>query len=99
MPPRTELEGRLVAIWQKVLQLDRVGIADDFYELGGHSLLITQVYVRLRRDLAATITLREVFEAATIEELAARIEAGRRKAITQEKVSRLSALMAELESA
>ncbi|MFZ1425165.1 MAG: amino acid adenylation domain-containing protein [Geminicoccaceae bacterium] len=99
MPPRTELEGRLVVVWQEVLQIDRVGITDDFYDLGGHSLLMTQIFARLRRDLAATITLRDVFEAATIEELAARIEAGRHKAITQEKASRLSALMAELESA
>jgi acyl carrier protein len=97
--PRTELESRLAAIWAEVLKVGQVGVTDDFFSLGGHSLLVTQAFARIRKELQARITLRDVFEAATVEELAARIEAGRRSAITREKASRLGALMAELESA
>jgi amino acid adenylation domain-containing protein len=97
--PRTELEGRLAAIWAEVLKVGQVGVTDDFFALGGHSLLVTQAFARIRKELQAGITLRDVFEATTIEELALRIEAGRQSVITREKAGRLGALMAELESA
>jgi acyl carrier protein len=97
--PRTELESRLAAIWAEVLKVGQVGVTDDFLALGGHSLLVTQAFARIRKELQARITLRDVFEATTVEELAVRIEAGRRSVITREKAGRLDALMAELESA
>jgi hypothetical protein len=46
--PTGPLEQVLAGIWMEVLELDRVGIADDFFELGGHSLLVTQVVSRIR---------------------------------------------------
>ena len=36
--PRTKLESILTGLWQKMLNIDEIGIYDDFFELGGNSL-------------------------------------------------------------
>ena len=72
--PRNALELRVVEIWEELLGVAPVGVADDFFELGGHSLLATQVVSRLRESLQLEIPLRDLFERATVAELAAGIE-------------------------
>jgi amino acid adenylation domain-containing protein len=78
--PRDMGEDKLARIWQEVLKVERVGVRDNFFELGGHSLLATQVVSRIRKELSTELALRELFEAPTVEQLAARIRngAGRR---------------------
>ncbi|MGG7637555.1 non-ribosomal peptide synthase/polyketide synthase, partial [Pseudomonas sp. ES1] len=60
--PRSELEQRIAAIWQDVLQVERVGLDDDFFALGGHSLLATQIVSRIRASLGLEVALRHLFE-------------------------------------
>lgn len=60
--PRNTLELRVVEIWEELLGVAPVGVADDFFELGGHSLLATQVVSRLRESLQLEIPLRDLFE-------------------------------------
>lgn len=45
--PRTDWEQRVCAIWRDVLQVEQVGIHDDFYELGGDAAKATEVCDRL----------------------------------------------------
>ena len=73
-PARTPLEQTIVDIWQQVLGLDRVGRRDNFFELGGHSLLAVQVAARLEDALGVEVPMRNVFDAATVSELADRIQ-------------------------
>ncbi|WP_164002997.1 non-ribosomal peptide synthetase, partial [Pyxidicoccus caerfyrddinensis] len=74
--PRTETEQKLAAIFAEVLNLDLVGLHGDFFELGGHSLLATQLVSRVRVAFQVELPLRDVFEASTVEKLAARLGAG-----------------------
>ena len=37
--PATPLEALLASAWRQVLNLERIGVHDDFFDLGGHSLL------------------------------------------------------------
>lgn len=37
--PRTEVEETLCSIWSDILEIEKVGIEDDFFDLGGDSLL------------------------------------------------------------
>ena len=75
VPPRTEQEARLAAIWADALGVDRVGLDDDFFELGGHSLLATRVAARILRDLGKSVALRTIFEAPRLADFAARVQA------------------------
>ncbi|QOY92809.1 non-ribosomal peptide synthase/polyketide synthase [Massilia sp. UMI-21] len=77
--PRTPLEETLAAIWSEVLEVEQIGIHDNFFELGGHSLMAARVVARIRDSLAVELPLRIVFEAATVESLAHRIEALRQQ--------------------
>jgi acyl transferase domain-containing protein len=69
-PPQSDLENRLVEIWQELLAIERIGINDNFFELGGHSLLLTRLVERLRETFDVQLPLEEVFQRSTIRELA-----------------------------
>ncbi|MEL6969054.1 MAG: amino acid adenylation domain-containing protein [Bacteroidota bacterium] len=68
--PRTDEEMQLVAIWQELLQVEKVGIRDNFFDLGGHSLLATRLLNKVRQRFSGAISLRAVFENPTIAGLA-----------------------------
>ena len=71
--PRNETERLLAGIWEEVLGIDRVGVHDDFSELGGHSLLAIQVLSRVRQAAATDLSLRSIFDAPTVAQLAVQI--------------------------
>ncbi|WP_369987355.1 non-ribosomal peptide synthetase [Pseudomonas xanthosomatis] len=98
LAPRSELEQTLAGIWADVLKAERVGVRDNFFELGGHSLLATQIASRVQKVLALNVPLRAMFECSTVEELAGYVEGLQASALDEDKVDRLSDLMAELEA-
>ncbi len=72
--PSTPVEEVLAGIWVQLLGVSQVSVNDNFFNLGGHSLLATQVISRLSSVFGVEIPLRQLFESATVAELAADIE-------------------------
>jgi acyl carrier protein len=90
--PRTQTEKVIAGIYTKVLGVERVGAADNFFDFGGHSLQATQAVSRLRDAFAIDVTLRDIFETPVVEALAKVIEqaTNSRKNLKDVKSPRLS---------
>jgi amino acid adenylation domain-containing protein len=67
--PRTELEQMIATVWQEMLQVEKVGIHDNFFDLGGHSLLMVQVHRKLQEILQRNFLMTEMFKYPTISSL------------------------------
>jgi hypothetical protein len=94
--PRSPTERALAEIWTELLQVDQVGINDNFFHLGGHSLLATRVVTRIRSLWQVGLPLRVIFDAPTVEQLAARVDeecSGRE----QQEIARIENLSRELQ--
>lgn len=74
--PRNETERKMVAIWQELLETDKVGIFDNFFELGGHSLLALRVISAMRAALGSEVAIKDIFDHPTIADLAEQIRRG-----------------------
>jgi amino acid adenylation domain-containing protein len=68
--PRNPIEEILAEIWAQVLNVEKIGIHDNFFDLGGHSLLATQVISQVRDSFQIELPLRLLFEAPTVAGLA-----------------------------
>lgn len=68
--PRNGVEARLASIWGRVLQIDRVGIHDNFFALGGASTQTLQV-AALANEAGLRLTPESLFRYETVAELAA----------------------------
>jgi amino acid adenylation domain-containing protein len=97
-PPQGDTETLLATIWQGVLGVAEVGRSDNFFALGGHSLLATQVVSRLKAELAISLPLRRLFEAADLAELAGMVDEVAGSRLTDDKLDALDALFGEMEA-
>ncbi|HEY4387779.1 MAG TPA: amino acid adenylation domain-containing protein [Ktedonobacteraceae bacterium] len=70
---RTPVEQELALLWEELLGAQHVGRSDHFFALGGHSLLLTQLASRIQTAFHLEMPLRTLFEAATLEKMAASI--------------------------
>ncbi len=68
--PSNELEHWVVKLWERVLDVDSVGMTDDFFELGGDSLSALLLVEQVQRQIGAELSPSVLLEASTPERLA-----------------------------
>ncbi|MFJ9041512.1 AMP-binding protein [Streptomyces sp. NPDC102406] len=64
--PRNDTERILAKAFAEVLELDRVGIDDDFFDLGGNSLRAIRLVGLIRSELKQEVSIRRLFAARTV---------------------------------
>ncbi|EMJ6443689.1 MULTISPECIES: non-ribosomal peptide synthetase [Bacillus] len=69
VPPRNDVEDTVASIMAEVMNVDQVGIFDNFFDLGGESLTALQVIARIRKALQIELPLRSLFASPTVAEL------------------------------
>ena len=94
LAPRTPLEAQLAELFAEVLELEQVGVDDDFLQSGGDSMLATRLLSRIRDALQVSISPIDFYEAPTVAGLASMIE--EREAGGDD--AGMSALLAQFES-
>jgi len=73
--PRTAIERCVAEIWSSVLEIQPIGIDDNFFDLGGHSLSAGRIIARIHDQLSVDIPLRIMFDAPTVALLAGHVAA------------------------
>jgi amino acid adenylation domain-containing protein len=68
--PRTDLECRMVDIWERTLAVKPIGLGDNFFDLGGHSLLAVRLLALMEKEIGIRLPVSALFQAQTIEQLA-----------------------------
>lgn len=68
--PRDALESQLAKIWEDLLNVRPISIADDFFALGGDSLLVARLMAEIRQSSGQDLKLFTFFQESTIEHLA-----------------------------
>ncbi|HEY2953461.1 MAG TPA: amino acid adenylation domain-containing protein, partial [Verrucomicrobiae bacterium] len=69
--PRDTLELQLTHLWENVLGRHSISVTDNFFECGGHSLLAVRLFAEIGKCLGKNLPLATLFQAPTIERLAA----------------------------
>ncbi|MEW2086939.1 FkbM family methyltransferase [Streptomyces sp. NPDC005283] len=67
-------EQELHALWARLLKTDQLPLDISFFELGGNSLLATRLILRIGRTFDVDLSLRQVYEFATLATMAAAID-------------------------
>lgn len=96
--PETEEEETLVAIWKEVLETDDVSTTDDFFSLGGNSLIATQIISRIDDEFGVEMSFQDLFDVATIKELAVKVEEAQLAALDDIDPELLEEMLEEIES-
>ncbi|MEZ4706175.1 MAG: amino acid adenylation domain-containing protein [Caldilineaceae bacterium] len=73
-PPRDDVEQPLAQMWQHLLDVEAVGLDDNFFRLGGHSILAVQLFSRMRERFGVDLNIGLLFRYPTLEELAKAIK-------------------------
>lgn len=69
IPPRNEIDIKLLTLLEELLHLPEVSIADSFFEIGGDSLSAITLSSKIFREFHVEISVKEIMENSTISDL------------------------------
>jgi FkbH-like protein len=74
IPPETETERQLLQLWQEVLNVQGIGVDDDYFALGGTSLIAARMFAEIKRRFGIKLRLTTILDAPTVRALARHVE-------------------------
>lgn len=72
--PSSELERQLADLWRLAMDVDDVGIRNNFFDLGGDSLMLEELQAAMAQTMDLHLPMAVLFQYPTIEQLAAHVE-------------------------
>lgn len=70
LAPRNRVEQELKELWLEALEINDIGITDNFFEAGGNSLAAIKLVYRVEQHFNIKLSVSSLFNAQTIEQLA-----------------------------
>lgn len=70
--PHNDFQEKLVKLWKEFLNVDKIGINDNFFDLGGDSLIAIRMQIEAFR-LGLNISYADIFSHPTIKQLSEKI--------------------------
>lgn len=70
--PRNNFERQLVELWEEFLNVNKVGITDNFFDLGGDSLIAIRLQIQAFK-LGLNISYADIFSNPTIKQLSEKV--------------------------
>jgi acyl-coenzyme A synthetase/AMP-(fatty) acid ligase/acyl carrier protein len=83
VPPSNKIEAAVAGIWAEALEIDRIGINDNFFDLGGHSFMIIKVHDQIQKQLNIAAPLVRLFEYPTVSSFAGFIASQNAEAVKE----------------
>jgi len=84
-PPRTDTEKKLAAIWQDMLNLESVGVKDNFFNIGGDSIKTLTLLNVINKEFGTHFQSVDLYEDETIEKIAGKIEENKNTHVEEDK--------------
>lgn len=97
-PPADEMEERLLSIWKRVLEVEHIGVTDDFFNSGGHSLKALKLEVELEKAGIA-LSSEDIYRYPTVREASKRLREGEHSYVPSAHPSLAKVKPLELEGA
>ncbi|MGA3093496.1 MAG: non-ribosomal peptide synthetase [Terriglobales bacterium] len=72
--PRTDLERIIAQAWKEALEVERVGLEENFFDLGAHSLMVAEVHMQLQQLLGRDLSLVDLFQYPTVRALVSHLK-------------------------
>ena len=72
--PRSDIEDRVVEIWQDVFGKESIGVHDNFFDLGGHSLMAVRMFSQIDKRFGIKPPLALLFQHGTVAQLSKCLE-------------------------
>jgi amino acid adenylation domain-containing protein len=94
--PTSPLEEVLTGMWAEILDIDSVGVDDNFFEIGGHSLLAARLISRVRDRLKVEVPVQAVFRSPTPARFAATLLANAQNLTALENIAKVVASLSRL---
>lgn len=67
--PSTVVQKKLLEIWKRKLNIEKIGITNNFFEMGGDSLMLLEVHREIKKQFNMEFSVIELFRFPTIESL------------------------------
>ena len=97
--PRDDVERLLARIWADVLQVDEIGVDDDFLDLGGDSLLAARVVSRVIDALMLDLPMHVLVDSPTVAAMAMAVRRVVRQSVDHAALEGLLAAVAAMSDA